>query len=346
MGVSKKHDEKKTMMKIIPSLSWLLASFLFATISLAQTAPSSSPSSAYPVKPIRLVVPFPAGGPTDQFARQYAQALSTQLGKPVVVDNKSGASGAIGSLEVKNSAPDGYTLLFGTASTHVLYNLINAKPQYDSIKDFTEIAVVGDAPIVFAVSPSTKGGFKDLIEYARINPGKLQYGSAGEGTYLHIVGERLKYELGGLDIQHIPFRGSAQAIPALIGNQVIMTVDTLGSLINQHRSGNLRIVAIAASKRSPLIPDVPTVSEVTGLKDFQAALWNIVSAPEGLSPQVTNRLINATTQALKNPELLEKLNSISIQPITNLTGVAATGFIAKELVSLRPVVQSAGLKKD
>ena len=300
----------------------------------------------YPVKPIRLVVPFPAGGPTDQFARQYAQTLSTQLGKPVVVDNKSGASGAIGSLEVKNSAPDGYTLLFGTASTHVLYNLINAKPQYDSIKDFTEIAVVGDAPIVFAVSPATKGGFKELLEYARINPGKLQYGSAGEGTYLHIVGERLKYELGGLDIQHIPFRGSAQSIPALIGNQVNMTVDTLGSLINQHRAGNLKIVAIASPKRSPLIPDVPTVNEVTGLKDFQAALWNIVSAPQGLSPDITNTLILATTKTLKNPELLDKLNSISIQPINNITGVAATSFIAKELVSLRPVVQSAGLKKE
>lgn len=303
-------------------------------------------SNSYPTKTIRLVVPFPAGGPTDQFARQYAQALSAQLGKPVIVDNKSGASGAIGSLEVKNSTPDGYSLLFGTASTHVLYNLINPKPQYDSIKDFTEIAVVGDAPIVFAVSPSTKGGFKELLEYARINPGKLQYGSAGEGTYLHIVGERLKYELGGLDIQHIPFRGSAQAIPALIGNQVNMTVDTLGSLINQHRAEKLKIVAIAASKRSPLIPDVPTVNEVTGIKDFQAALWNIVSAPQGLPQEITNTLILATTKALKNPELLEKLTSISIQPISNITGVAATGFIAKELVSLRPVVQSAGLRKE
>ena len=316
------------------------------TLCAGSISAHAQQSNNYPVKPIRLVVPFPAGGPTDQFARQYAQVLSNQLGKPVVVDNKSGASGAIGSLEVKNSAPDGYTLLFGTASTHVLYNLINAKPQYDSIKDFTQIAVVGDAPIVFAVSPATKGGFKELVEYARINPGKLQYGSAGEGTYLHIVGERLKYELGGLDIQHIPFRGSAQSIPALIGNQVNMTVDTLGSLINQHRAGKLRIVAIAASKRSPLIPDVPTVNEVTGLKDFQAALWNIVSAPQGLSPDITNTLILATTKALKNPELLDKLNSISIQPINNITGVAATSFIAKELVSLRPVVQSAGLKKE
>lgn len=331
------------MFKVLLSLSWLLASQMLVSTSFAQT---TSQASAYPLKPIRLVVPFPAGGPTDQFARQYAQALSMQLGKPVVVDNKSGASGAIGSLEVKNSAPDGYTLLFGTASTHVLYNLINPKPQYDSIKDFTEIAVVGDAPIVFAVSPGTKGGFKELIEYARINPGKLQYGSAGEGTYLHIVGERLKYEMGGLDIQHIPFRGSAQAIPALMGNQVNMTVDTLGSLINQHRAEKLRIVAIAAPKRSPLIPEVPTVNEVTGLKDFQAALWNIVSAPEGLSPEVTNTLIVATTKALKSPDLLEKLNAISIQPITNVTGVTATGFIAKELVSLRPVVQSAGLKKE
>ena len=303
-------------------------------------------SSSYPVKPIRLVVPCPAGGPTDQFARQYAQTLSILLGKPVVVDNKSGASGAIGSLEVKNSPPDGYTLLFGTASTHVLYNLINSKPQYDSIKDFTEIAVVGDAPIVFAVSPSTKGGLKELIEFARLSPGKLQYGSAGEGTYLHIVGERLKYELGGLDIQHIPFRGSAQSIPALMGNQVNMTVDTLGSLINQHRAGKLRIVAIAALKRSSLIPDIPTVNEVTGLKDFQAALWNIVSAPEGLPTGITNILISATTKALTNPELVDKLSAISIQPITNITGVAATSFIAKELVSLRPVVQAAALKKD
>ena len=303
-------------------------------------------SNNYPIKTVRLVVPFPAGGPTDQFARLYAQTLSIQLGKPVVVDNKSGASGAIGSLEVKNSPPDGYTLLFGTASTHVLYSLINPKPQYDPIKDFTEIAVVGDAPIVFAVSPATKGGLKELIEFARLSPGKLQYGSAGEGTYLHIVGERLKYELGGLDIQHIPFRGSAQSIPALMGNQVNLTVDTLGSLINQHRAGKLRIVAIAALKRSSLIPDIPTVNEVTGLKDFQAALWNIVSAPEGLPTGITNILISATTKALTNPELVDKLSAISIQPITNITGVAATSFIAKELVSLRPVVQAAALKKD
>ena len=303
-------------------------------------------SNNYPIKTVRLVVPFPAGGPTDQFARLYAQTLSIQLGKPVVVDNKSGASGAIGSLEVKNSPPDGYTLLFGTASTHVLYSLINPKPQYDPIKDFTEIAVVGDAPIVFAVSPATKGGLKELIEFARLSPGKLQYGSAGEGTYLHIVGERLKYELGGLDIQHIPFRGSAQSIPALMGNQVNLTVDTLGSLINQHRAGKLRIVAIAALKRSSLIPDIPTVNEVTGLKDFQAALWNIVSAPEGLPTGITNILISATTKALTNPELVDKLSAISIQPITNITGVKATSFIAKELVSLRPVVQAAALKKD
>ena len=303
-------------------------------------------SNNYPIKTVRLVVPFPAGGPTDQFARLYAQTLSIQLGKPVVVDNKSGASGAIGSLEVKNSPPDGYTLLFGTASTHVLYSLINPKPQYDPIKDFTEIAVVGDAPIVFAVSPATKGGLKELIEFARLSPGKLQYGSAGEGTYLHIVGERLKYELGGLDIQHIPFRGSAQSIPAFMGNQVNLTVDTLGSLINQHRAGKLRIVAIAALKRSSLIPDIPTVNEVTGLKDFQAALWNIVSAPEGLPTGIANILISATTKALTNPELVDKLSAISIQPITNITGVAATSFIAKELVSLRPVVQAAALKKD
>ena len=317
--------------------------FLFSTNFLSGT---SQAQNTYPTKPIRLVVPFPAGGPTDQFARLYAQSLGVQLGVSVVVDNKSGASGAIGSLEVKNSNPDGYTLLFGTASTHVLYSLINPKPQYDSIKDFVEIAVVGDAPIVFAVSHTTTGTFKELLEFAKLNPGKLQYGSAGEGTYLHIVGERLKYELGGLQIQHIPFRGSAQSIPALMGSQINMTVDTLGSVINQHRAGKLRIVAIATSKRSALLPDVPTVSEATGLKDFQAALWNIVSAPHGLSPEITNKLINASTKVLSEPALIEKLTTLSIQPINNITGIKATAFIAKELVSLRPVVQAANLKKE
>ncbi len=320
--------------------------FVLLALLIAPLSTVAQKFQNYPTKPVRLIVPFPAGGPTDQFARLYGQSLSNQLGKPVIIENRSGASGAIGSLEVKKSAPDGYTLLFGTASTHVLYGLINPKPQYDSIKDFTQIAVVGDAPIVFAVSPSTKGGFKELIEYARINPGKLQYGSAGEGTYLHIVGERLKYELGGLDIQHIPFKGSAQSIPALIGSQVNMTVDTLGSLINQHRTGKLRIVAIAAQKRSPLLPDIPTVNEVTGLKDFQAALWNIVSAPEGLSSDVASTLITASTKALSETSLIDKLSAISIQPITNISGVQATAFIAKELVSLRPVVQSSGLKKE
>lgn len=327
-------------------MSEMKSFFVLLTLLIAPLNTVAQKFQDYPTKPVRLVVPFPAGGPTDQFARLYGQSLSNQLGKPVIIENKGGASGAIGSLEVKKSAPDGYTLLFGTASTHVLYGLINPKPQYDSIKDFTQIAVVGDAPIVFAVSPSTKGGFKELIEYARINPGRLQYGSAGEGTYLHIVGERLKYELGGLDIQHIPFKGSAQSIPALIGSQVNMTVDTLGSLINQHRAGKLRIVAIAAQKRSPLLPDIPTVNEVTGLKDFQAALWNIVSAPEGLSSDVTNTLITASTKALSEPSLIDKLSAISIQPINNISGVRATAFIAKELVSLRPVVQSAGLKKE
>ena len=321
----------------------ILSLFLLSMVFLSG---ASKAQNTYPIKPIRLVVPFPAGGPTDQFARLYAQSLGAQLGVAVVVDNKSGASGAIGSLEVKNSNPDGYTLLFGTASTHVLYSLINPKPQYDSIKDFTEIAVVGDAPIVFAVRPTTIGNFKDLLEYAKINPGKLQYGSAGEGTYLHIVGERLKYELGGLQIQHIPFRGSAQSIPALMGSQINMTVDTLGSVINQHRAGKLRIVAIATAKRSSLLPDVPTVSEVTGLKDFQAALWNIVSAPYGLSSEITNKLINASSKALSDPALIEKLAAISIQPINTITGVKATAFIAKELVSLRPVVQAANLKKE
>ena len=190
-------------------------------------------AQTWPSKPIRLVVPFPAGGPTDSFARLYAGALGQQLGQTVVVENKPGASGALGALEVKRASPDGYTLLFGTASTHALYNLIQPKPQFDALEDSAFVGVLGGAPVAFAVVPSMPATLKAVLAAAKAQPEKLRYGSPGNGTLLHVAAERLKQQ-AGVSIVHVPYKGSAPAMQDLIGGSIEMTVDTLGSLWPQH----------------------------------------------------------------------------------------------------------------
>ncbi len=310
----------------------------------AAVVPQAWAQATFPARPLRLIVPFPAGGPTDVFARQFAQRLGTVLGQPVVVENKSGASGAIGSVEVKNAEPDGHVLLFGTASTHGLYNLIAKQPQYDSVRDFTHIAIVGGAPAAFGVASTSPQTLKGIIDMARANPGKLQYGSPGEGTYLHLSAERMKREAGNIDIQHIPFRGSAQALPALIGGQVGMSVDTLGSLLPNHKAGKLKIVAVASARRSPLAPDVPTVDEAIGTRGFEAVLWNVVAAPAKLPPAITAALGAATAKVMADTSLHQQLAALGIDPITDTGPAAATAYIRAEIEKWRPVVEATGIK--
>ena len=301
---------------------------------------------AFPTKPLRLVVPFPPGGPTDVFARHYANRLAAALGQPVVVENKSGASGAIGSVEVKNAKPDGYTLLFGTASTHGLYNLINRHPQYDALKDFSPIAIVGGAPVAYVVSTGMPPDLKGLVALAKAKPGTLQYGSPGEGTYLHLAGERLKKEAGGIDIQHIPYRGAAQSMPAVMGGQVAMIVDTTGTSLSNHKAGKLRIVAVASAKRSAQAPDVPTVDEAIGTSGFEALLWNVVAAPAGTPAPVLEVLSAASAKVMADPSLHEELATMSIQPVTNSNPAAASAYIRAEMDKWRPVVEATGIRID
>jgi len=301
---------------------------------------------AFPSKPIRLVVPFPPGGPTDLYARLYGQRLSAVLGQPVVIDNKAGASGAIGSLEVMRAAPDGYTLLFGTASTHSLYNLINPKPQYDAVKDFAHVAVVGGASVVFVAQPSLPPTLKGVLDLARASPGKLRYGSPGGGTLMHIAAERLKREGGGLDIQHIPYKGSGQAKTALLGNQIELVTDTLGASLQEHKAGKLRILAVAASKRSPQLPDVPTVDEAIGTKGFEAMLWNVVAAPAGTPAAVLEALSAATARVMADPGLRESLANLAIEPQSGSNPAAATTFIRGEIARWKPVIETAGITSE
>lgn len=318
--------------------------FVPAACALLVGAAGMAAAQTYPAKPVRIVVPFPPGGPTDVFARQYATRMSAVLNQSVVVDNKSGAGGAIGAVEVKRADPDGYTLLFGSASNLGLYNLMSTAPLYDALKDFVHVASLGGAPTVFAVHPAMPQTLKGVVEMAKAKPGTLQYGSPGQGTYLHVAMERLKKEAGNIDIQHIPFRGSSQTLTSVLGGQVNMSVETLGTVLASHRSGGLRIVAVASPKRSPLAPEVPTVDEAIGTKGFEAVLWNVVAAPVGTPPAVVDTLAKATAKVLGDATLIEQLAKLGIQPTAESSPAAATAYIRAEIEKWRPVVEATGIK--
>lgn len=301
-------------------------------------------AQGFPSKPIRLVVPFPPGGPTDIFARQYGARLASALGQPVLIDNKAGASGAIGTVDVMRAPADGYTLLFGTASTHALYNLIAEKPQYDSVKNFAHVAILGGAPVVFVAHPSLPPTLKAVVDHARTHPGKLRYGSPGAGTLMHLAAERLKREAGGVNIEHIPYKGTGQSKPALLGGQVELITDTLGSSLPDHKAGRMRILAIAANKRSALLPDVPTVDETLGTRGFEAVLWNVVAAPEGTPAPVLDALSSATAKVMGDGSLREQLANLGIEPESGSSPRAATAYIQSEMARWRPVIEGLGVK--
>ncbi len=312
-------------------------------LGLAMAAPLGLQAQTnFPTKTIRLIVPFPAGGPTDIFARQYAIGLSRVLNQSVIVDNKAGASGAIGSLEVKRSQPDGHTLLFGTASNLALYNLMALKPQYDYLKDFATVAVVGGSAVVFMANKESPQTLKALIDQAKANPTKFRYGSPGQGTYLHLSMERFLLE-SGAKIEHIPYKGSGQAKPALLGGQTETMVDALGSALPLHQGGQAKILAIASNKRSSLAPDVPTVNEALGIKDFEAVLWNGIAAPAGTPKAIIDQLAAATAKVLKDPVLVDQLNKLAMEP-KDSTPESATEFIKEEMARWKPVIEKTGLR--
>ena len=298
-------------------------------------------AQAWPARPIRLVVPFPAGGPTDSFARLYAGALATQIGQAVVVENKAGASGALGTLEVKRAAADGHTLLFGTASTHALYNLIQSKPQYDALEDFAYVGVLGGAPLVLAVAPTMPRSLKSVFIAAKVNPGKYNYGSPGNGTMMHITAERLK-QLSGAPITHVPYKGSAPALQDLLGGTIEMTVDTLGSLLQHHQSGRVRILGVSTAQRLAVAPDVATIAESADLDaPFEAMLWNVVTAPRETPPAVLQQLSEATRRVMSDATLRRTLESQAMFADLRL-GPAAAAYVLSERAKWKPIVATLG----
>jgi tripartite-type tricarboxylate transporter receptor subunit TctC len=258
-------------------------------------------------------VPFPAGGATDIFARAVSQKLGERLGTTIGVDNKPGAGGTIGSDLAAKAQPDGYTLLLATSSTHSIGPSFGGKLPYDAVADFTPISHVGNAPSIMLV-PNTSPAktVKEWIDYARKNPGKLNYASSGNGTIVHLTAEYFKAQTG-LFLVHIPYRGTALAIPDLVSGKLDVLFDSLPSGLPHVKEGRLRALGITSLKRSPLLPDLPAISET--VPGYESVTWFGLYGPKGMAPELVSRINAALNQALQEADVKDRLARLGIEPV-------------------------------
>ena len=312
--------------------------------AIGVAAPAAAQAPAYPTKPVRLVVPFPPGGATDIIARAVAQKLGETLGQSIVVDNRPGAGGNVGTELVAKAAPDGYTLEMGTVGTHAINASLYAKMPYDNVKDFAPIILVAGVPNVLEVTPSLPvNSVQELIAYAKANPGKLNFASSGNGTSIHLSGELFKV-MAGVQMTHVPYKGSAPALQDLIGGNVQLMFDNLPPSLPQIKSGKLRAIAVTSAARAPALPDVPTIAE-SGLPGFEASSWFGLLAPAGTPPAIIAKINAEVATWLASPEGREKLAAIG----ANAAGGSPEDFarhIQAETAKWAKVVKESGAKVD
>jgi tripartite-type tricarboxylate transporter receptor subunit TctC len=317
-------------------LCWALAALCLG-LSAAQ-------AQTYPNKPIRLVVGFAPGGNTDTVARVVGQKLGERLGQQVIIENKAGAGGTIGTAEVARAAPDGYTLTMGTTTTHAIAVAAYAKLPYDPVADFEPIALVANAPYLLVVNSSLPAkDLKEFIALVKSQPGKLNYGSAGQATTTHLVMATLATR-AGLDMVHVPFKGNAPATTAVLANQVEILFGALPPLLPHVSSGRLRALAISSGKRSPSLPAIPTVAEA-GFPDFDISLWLGFFAPKGTPPAIIKRLEAELLHIAQSPELKDLLEKQGLEPYAN--GAAELGkLVRSEITTYQSVFKAANIKME
>ena len=297
----------------------------------------------YPEKTIRLVVPFAPAGPTDIIGRKVSEKMTGLVGQTMIVDNKAGAAGSIGAVEVKNAKPDGYTLLFAPSSTHAVNPTAFVHPAYDAVKDFTPVSSICVNPLVLVVHPSMPDSVKGLIEEMKKNPGKYSYASSGNGSILHLASEYFKREVGGLDVVHVPYRGSSPALQDLMSGQVAWMFETFSTTLQQHRAGKVRILAYAHAQRAPIAPEIPTVIEA-GVPGYEAYTFNLILGPAGMPQSVVDTLDQASRKLMKDPEMVKFLEDIAAVPTTDTTPERTAKFIRDEIAKWAPVIKAAGVK--
>jgi tripartite-type tricarboxylate transporter receptor subunit TctC len=315
----------------------------YSTASLAAAA-LPFPAFGFPDRPIKLIVPFSPGGATDVVGRLWAERMKAKFGT-VVVENKGGGGGVIGATEVARSAPNGETLLFGNSSTQVIIPAIADKPPYDPVKDFQAVYMMAISPTCIVIHESVPAkSLKELIEYAKANPSKLSYGSAGAGTMTNLAGELFKELIGVPQITHIPYKGSAPGVTDLAAGHIpMMTPNVGGPLLQFHRTGKVRILAIAANKRLAAAPDIPTAIEA-GLPGMVAANFNGLFAPAGVPKNVIKMLADETLAMMADPKIQESMIKSGFEPVTDSGPEPAQKEVADEYARWVPIIKKLGFK--
>jgi len=301
---------------------------------------------SYPSKPVRIMVSFAAGGPTDQVARITSAKLTDLLGQTFLVENRTGAGGNIGAAEVAKAPADGYTLLMATVSTHAINPGLYRNMPYDPIRDFAPVAQVGVTPCVLAVHPSLPvSDVKGLVALLRANPGKYSYGSSGMGSILHLCGEQFKTSAGGLQAVHVPYRGSAPMIADLIGGQLGFAFDALPTVLPQVLAGRIRAIGGGMATRARAMPDLPTLQE-QGVAGFECYTWNAILAPAKTPAPVVTVLAGAINRALADPAVLKRLQDAGVDPTPDSSPEKLGAFMRAELAKWAPIIKASGAQVD
>ena len=305
---------------------------------------SVAEAQTYPVKGVRIIVPFPAGGATDIMARLVAQRLSEMWAQQVIVDNRGGAAGTIGSDLAAKSAPDGYTILVGTSSTHAIAQSLYAKLPYDSVKDFAPVIGLATSTIVLSTHPSVPAkSVRELIALAKAQPNALSFASSGSGGVSHLVAEMFKSQ-AGIQMLHVPYKGDTQALADLVGGQVSLEFGTALSFIPHIQAGKLKALAVTSLARSPVMSDVPTVAE-SGLKGFEALQWYGLFAPAGTPREIVARINADTVKTLRTNDMKERLAKLASDVVANTPDEFAA-FQKSEINKWAQVVKQSGAHID
>ena len=305
---------------------------------------TSAFAQTWPAKPIKWIVPFAPGGTTDILARTIGEKLTVALGQPVIIENKPGAGGGVGADFTAKAPPDGYTIMGGTISTHAINASLYKSLPYDPVKDFVPITLIARVPNMLVINPDIPAkNVAELITLLKANPGKYSFASSGNGTSQHLSGELFK-SMAGVDMQHIPYKGSPPALQDVVGGQVAMTFDNITTAWPLAKGGKLRALAVTTAKRSAVAPDVPTLSE-SGLAGYEVGSWQGVFAPAGTPPAIVKRLNAEIVKIINMPDVKEKLIGLGAEPVGN-TSEEFAALVKTEVAKWAEVVKQSGAKVD
>jgi len=315
-------------------------------VTLALASAGVQAADNYPSRPVHMIIPFAAGGPTDIVGRIMGAKMGELLGQQFVIEDKAGVGGNIGANAVAKASPDGYTVLMANVSTHAINPGLYKNMPYDPVRDFAPTGRIGVTPTLLSVNPSLPAtDVESLVALIKENPGKFSYGSAGVGSIFHLCAEEFKSMAGGLDIVQVPYKGSAPMNTDLMGGQIAMAFDATPTALPLAQAGKIRALAVGTATRLRAMPDLPTLQE-QGLKDFECYTWNAILAPAGTPKLIVDRLNAAINKSLADPEVFSSLQKAGIDPTPGSTPQQTAEFIKAELAKWAPIIKASGAQVE